>query len=824
MPDKKQRRSISDGDASLKAVLFFDLVDSSRLMSARELETVEFLRLAFAVFQDACDRHGGELIKTTGDGALVLFGSATQAIEYALDVHRRLEELPSDLDERPAFRAGLHVGEVIYSDGDVYGHAVNVAARLESVAGNGETCISAEAFALARRSSRFEFEALGGRRLKNIPDHMSVYVVRERGAVAPPVNTPRLDISTIGGLRLDGGQGPAPAQATHDLRLAPIGYLALNANAMEAIGRLCALFWPHREPSAARRALARLMRRVIELYGDVCFRDATSAGLVPGAFSVDLETMERDVRSGRLHPMLLRSGDWSERILAGTEEIGMLYAAWLLVTRSDWRNRIAQALELCLDHFQLGDDGMRDAATALLRIESGHERAARLLIRHYHTVGNPGAAVRVYQDLERELDERFGIAPKPETLAAARGAEEKAGETTEIRRRGPDAAPLRIQVMDFVTADGERSARLQSFRSEVLASLARFRGWVLAEGAQPAAGRDESSDYRLDAEEQPGESGTRIALKLSEVHGGRVVWSDILPFGEGEFLAAERGAVARIAAALEIYLTTDRLAASRPDPARAVIDDWLRAEHLFSRWTRAAHDEAQQLLEDIVAQAPDYAPGQASLAGLHNVSHIVRPGYRRDPAADARTYAMAERAAEIDPLNARIQMVVAWSASLAGDFDKASMHMEMAAKMNPNSPRTLVSCAMGFAFFGEHDRALAALEHSLDCSPMLLGYQWCYAGSVYFLAGNPEAALQAVIRGRDAIIDNAGWHAAILSALGRPDEAEEAFDRLVAAVRPIWAGETPGGAPATREAIYEWFKTAYPMRRDQERRKLAFLG
>lgn len=803
--------------ASLKAVLFLDLVESSRLMSAQEQEVVEFLQRAFAEFENHCASHGGQLIKTTGDGAMVIFDTASNAISYSLAIHRVVRTLPHGLDEQPGFRAGIHVGEVTHRKNDVYGHTVNVAARLESIAGLGETCVSAEVFALTQNHTSFTFKAIGGQRLKSIPDQMSVFVVNGETNGATPAAQPKINIQTYGGFAID---QPAKklAPTWRDIRCLPIAYLALNGTSSESIGRLCALFWPERDLQQARRSLNRLIRQINNTFGEVCFRDGVSIGLHRDGAELDLEKLEDRLRIGQIDQSLVHTSDWSERILIGTETVSALYLTWLKVTRSDWQGRIAQAIELCLDRFQIGDDGLRDAATALLHIEPGHERAARRLIRHFHANGNPGAAVKVYEDLERTLSERYGMIPNPETLSALR---QQANATEETSLRRDKTVPLRIQVMAFKPADAEMPDRLESFRTEIMASLSHFRGWVVAEGAQPRGGETTHSDYRLVGNERSDESETRVTLTLTELSSGRVVWSDTLAFGTGQFLAAERGAVSRIAAALEVYLATDRLKQVRPDPEHTVIDDWLRAERLsLNHWTPEAHDEAAEIFEDLITRAPDYSSAYAGLAGLHNLSHIIRPGMVRDARTSTRAYDLAQRAAKLDPLDARNQMVVGWSAALEGDFDKASMHFELATKLNPNSPRTLISCAMGFAFFGENDQALQILQHSLDCTPVLLGYQWCYAASVYFFSGDLDAALQATRRGRDSIIDNSGWQAAILAAMGRQGEAEMAFDRLVSDVADLWVGD----GPATRQAVYSWFTSAYPLRRIEERNKLAFLG
>ena len=799
----------------LKVVVFFDLVDSSRLMSSRESATIRFLQDAFAIFRTASERTGGEIIKTTGDGALILFDSATAALEFASEVHKAVTSIESGLEGTLAFRAGAHVGEIFPRDGDVYGHAVNLAARLQTVADSGQTCVSSDVHSLVSRHSRFTFEALGGRRLKNIPELTVVYLVRETAAEDAQRALRRLTVVTVGGPGLR-PHAPSPMRPAFDIRLAPLGYLALSTQETESLGRLCALFRPDLPEAEARRSISRVFRQIADRFGDILLRGAGSVGLSREVVDVDLEDLENRIRTGQVDHLLLRSGDWPDYILAGTDDIGPSYAGWLQVTRTEWRLRIAQALETCLDRFQPQDTEMRDAATALLRLEPGHERAARVLIRHYRAADNPGAAVRVYDALSETLHRRFGIKPKPETLAALRDVAPAAGR----EQPGPVQQMLRIQVMPFASPDDDSAELLKSLRTQILASLACFRGWIVAEGEQPDDRGGKDGDYRLQATVNRLGARRAIALSLTKSESGRVIWSDTVALRSDRIQAVQRLAVARIAAALEVYLTTDRTRSSRDDPTLGIVDEWLRAERLFMRWTPPAQAEAAECYRALIAKAPDYAPPYASLAAMQNVQHIVRPGQPRDSAAGREAYELAERATELDPLDARNQLAVAWSASLAGDFDKASLHMEMAARLNPDSPRTLISCAMGFAFFGEHDRARAALDHSLTCSPLLLGYQWCYAASVYFLSGDLEAALTAVNRGRDHIIDNPGWHAAILTRMGRHDEADDAFRRLLAAVRPAWYG----AGEATAEAVYAWFTGAYPIRRLQERRLLEFRG
>ena len=118
--------------ATLRSILFADLAQYSRLTAANELRTVDFVGQCFALFQDHCEEYGGEFIKTTGDGVLILFENVTGAIDYALFMQKRLDVLMDGaLPSR--FRIGLHVGEVLRRNGDAFGHAINVAARVQGL-------------------------------------------------------------------------------------------------------------------------------------------------------------------------------------------------------------------------------------------------------------------------------------------------------------------------------------------------------------------------------------------------------------------------------------------------------------------------------------------------------------------------------------------------------------------------------------------------------------------------------------------------------------------------------------------------------------------
>jgi len=164
----------------LAAILAADVVGYARLTSADEEGThLRLLAHRHEVIEPKIRQYRGRVVKNTGDGVLVEFGSVVNAVRCALDVQTILGTRNSALpqDRRIEFRIGVNVGDVIVAPDDIYGHGVNIAARLESLAPPGGICISAEAWRQVRGAVAAEFADLGEQRLKNIADPAHVFAL-----------------------------------------------------------------------------------------------------------------------------------------------------------------------------------------------------------------------------------------------------------------------------------------------------------------------------------------------------------------------------------------------------------------------------------------------------------------------------------------------------------------------------------------------------------------------------------------------------------------------------------------------------------------------
>ena len=132
-------------ERKLAAILAADVVGYSRLVGDDEAGTIARLKaLRKELIEPLIADYHGRMVKLMGDGALVEFASAVDAIECAVAVQRGVAEREAAVpeDRRIAFRIGVNIGDIIVEDGDILGDGVNVAARLEALAEPGEICVS----------------------------------------------------------------------------------------------------------------------------------------------------------------------------------------------------------------------------------------------------------------------------------------------------------------------------------------------------------------------------------------------------------------------------------------------------------------------------------------------------------------------------------------------------------------------------------------------------------------------------------------------------------------------------------------------------------
>jgi TolB-like protein/class 3 adenylate cyclase len=168
----------------LAAVLAADVAGYSRLMGRDEERTLTELKaLRKTLIDPRIASHHGRIVKTTGDGMLVEFASAVDALRGAVEIQRSVAEQNATVpqDQRIEFRIGIHVGDIIIDDDDIFGDGVNIAARLEGIADPGGVCMSDDTYRQIRGKVEIACDDLGPQTLKNIAEPMRTWRVRLGG-------------------------------------------------------------------------------------------------------------------------------------------------------------------------------------------------------------------------------------------------------------------------------------------------------------------------------------------------------------------------------------------------------------------------------------------------------------------------------------------------------------------------------------------------------------------------------------------------------------------------------------------------------------------
>ena len=168
---------MSQGTRRLAAIMFTDMVGYTALGQRNESLSLALVDEQRKLVRPILVRHGGREVKTIGDAFLVEFQSALDAVRCAYDVQRAVREFNFSMPEerKVHLRIGVHLGDVVESEGDISGDAVNVASRIEPLAEDGGVCVTRQVHDSVRGKIELQMESLGPRPLKNVGEPMEVF-------------------------------------------------------------------------------------------------------------------------------------------------------------------------------------------------------------------------------------------------------------------------------------------------------------------------------------------------------------------------------------------------------------------------------------------------------------------------------------------------------------------------------------------------------------------------------------------------------------------------------------------------------------------------
>jgi len=164
----------------LAAIMFTDMVGYTALMQENEHQAKVNRDRHRKVQQEACHRHSGKILQYYGDGTLVIFNSAIEAVSCAVEIQTELKKEPVI-----NLRIGMHTGDIVYDDEGVYGDSVNIASRIEGLAVSGSVLISGKLTDEIKNQPEFSTKLLDAFNLKNVKEPVDVYAITNDPLTVP---------------------------------------------------------------------------------------------------------------------------------------------------------------------------------------------------------------------------------------------------------------------------------------------------------------------------------------------------------------------------------------------------------------------------------------------------------------------------------------------------------------------------------------------------------------------------------------------------------------------------------------------------------------
>ncbi len=179
-----ETKGVRGSGRRLAAIMFTDMVGYSALSQRDEAAAMRALSAQTRLMEPVLVVHGGRLVRTMGDGAFVEFGSAVSACKAALEIQEAVALYNESASDKFQIRIGIHLGDVEVADGDLLGHGVNVAARIEPLAEPGGVCVSEDVARQVKGKFAVDLVNMGEKVLKGIEGGVGVYRMSVKQAVA----------------------------------------------------------------------------------------------------------------------------------------------------------------------------------------------------------------------------------------------------------------------------------------------------------------------------------------------------------------------------------------------------------------------------------------------------------------------------------------------------------------------------------------------------------------------------------------------------------------------------------------------------------------
>lgn len=647
----------------------------------------------------------------------------------------------------------------------------------------------------------------------------------------------RLKIDALGGLAVS--FAGLPVELSSRKAKALVAYLACVPSGTASREHLVGLLWSESSEDKARASLRQVLRALRQSFTEIGF-DGFDAGrsdvcLRPGSVRLDLAEVTAAIEDGRVPAAMLEQERIAESLLIGYDDVDPALRNWLIVQREKLGQKLARGLEATLTGAGPSDAGTgRLAAEALLLMDPTHEGACRHLMRVRARAGDTAAALAVYNRLYELLDHEYDVEPSEPTQELV--AAIKLGEVEAVDARRPDGRPsgaapvdgaeddpdlrsqsrltLLVGHFDLDSIPDERKYLCLGFRSELISTLTRFRFWSIVDVSnsrpQISAPMFNAPTYLVHGQLYQDDARVYLVMELKDPNTGLLIWSERFVLMLDNYFSAQQKVVRKIAFSLNVHISQERLqrVAGKPDISLDLYDRWLRGHAFVLKWVPDLRWRAVDIFKSIIDDSPQFAMAYSSLVGVLNSNHFVFPGMRRSDEVQKEALALAKKAVDIDPLDSRSQLHLAWSQAMNGEHSIAELGFKLACELNEYDSWTTASAAGGLAFCGRPEVAGPLSEKAIELAIAPVPMVWAYVGCVRYICGDFEGCLQAATQSEEEVLVMAGWKVAALRRLERHAEAAAHSRPLFERIAERWHGDDAPTVPT----MIEWLVNCFPIR------------
>ncbi|MBI3795382.1 MAG: tetratricopeptide repeat protein [Deltaproteobacteria bacterium] len=775
----------------LAAIMFTDIVGFSRQMGSNEARTLRLLEVHNHVIQQAVTEHHGHVIKTVGDAFLVDFPSVVHAVQCAQHIHTqfRTHNAEKEPTEQIHMRIGIHSGDIVQKEGDVFGDGVNIASRLQALAEPDTICISHVVYQeVAQKLDLGTVVSLGRPKLKNIAQRFPVYALlpEQPQGLRQTLRRQRLKLSRRVGT-------------------AHLAWAALIAMGLLIGGGIVTFLFPSYSPFRIPHSAIRTQEAQPPL---LPLPDKPSIVVLPfdnmsgdpqqDYFSNGItEVLTSDLSRISSLFVIARNTAFTYKGKATNvqevgKELGVRYALEGSVQRtSDQVRIVAQLIDTTTgghlwserydrplkDIFALQDEIVQKIVTTL-KLQLFVQEQGLLVRKHTDNL-------EAYDTFLRGADSYYRLTK--EGNAQARSLFEK---TIELDSQYAEAhvflgLTYLIAWIQQWSPDPQTLQRAFELGQQAL----------VLDDSLPRAHILLSWVYMFQAKYEPAVTEAERAIALDPnntdgYHGLAVVLNN---FGE------------RTTEAIELEEQAIRLNPHYPFEYPFQLG-W--AYRLAGRYEEAITAQKQALLRN-----PNWQFSHAELSASYRL--LWNSQQTQDPQTLDRALEAAQQIAALDTSSPFAHFFLSWAYLSKKQYEQASTETERVLALNPSNGRFYPGLASMLTFLGRPEDASGLIEKALRLSPLLPPELLLAVGHTYYLTRRPEEAIAVLKRSFNGTPADLGAHlllAAVYSELSKDAEAQTEVAEVLR-INPnwsleIWKQRVPYKDPAMLERVFAALRKA----------------